>query len=78
MYPNPATNQTTIEYVAEKSAKISIRVYSLTGTLVKEEWINATEGANSITLNIANLAAGGYVVTMNDNGKRAATSLIKR
>ncbi len=78
LYPNPATNQTTIEYVAEKSAKISIRVYSLTGTLVKEEWINATEGANSITLNIANLAAGGYVVTMNDNGKRAATSLIKR
>jgi hypothetical protein len=78
VYPNPAVDQTTVEYTAEGSSKVSVKVYSLTGNLVKEANFNVVEGKNQLSINVSTLAAGGYVVYLNDNGKTAGASLIKR
>jgi len=78
IYPNPAVNNAVLEYESEKAARVSIKIYSLTGTLIKEEWTNISSGKNQINLNISNLAQGGYIVYLNDNGKRASTKLIKQ
>lgn len=78
IYPNPAVNNAVLEYESEKAAKVSIKIYSLTGTLIREEWTNISSGKNQINLNISNLAQGGYIVYLNDNGKRASTKLIKQ
>ncbi len=78
VYPNPAVDQTTVEYTAEGSSRVSVRIYSLTGNLVKESSFNVVEGKNQLPVNVASLAAGGYVVYLNDNGRKAGASLIKR
>ena len=66
------------DYDAENVSKVNIRLYSLTGTLVKEEWANTSVGKNSLPLNLSNLPAGGYIVYLNDHGKKASSTLIKK
>lgn len=77
IYPNPATSQTTINYNTTASGKAQVRVYSLTGSLVKTQEINVIAGENAISLNVGDLATGGYVVYLVNGNRNAVTKFIK-
>jgi hypothetical protein len=78
VYPNPATNLATINYNTSISGKASIRIYSLTGTLVKSFESNVQNGANSIQLDLTGIATGGYIVYLSNGEKHASAKLIKQ
>jgi len=77
VYPNPANSQMSLEYTATASSKATVRVYSLTGTMVKELNITIAEGLNKIPMDVSTLSSGGYVVSLLDGGNKASTSFIK-
>lgn len=63
MFPNPASNKTTIKSLNSKSIK-NIKVYSLVGQKIAEENnINNTQ----YQLNIGNIKKGIYFIKINDN-----------
>lgn len=78
IYPNPASSSTTIQYNAATSGKTLIRIYSLTGSLVKTVEANVNSGNNNIQLNVSDLATGGYIVYLVNGSKNATTKFIKQ
>lgn len=62
--PNPATNTTTITYLAPDYGKATLNVYSAMGQLLYTETQGASMGQNQIELNTSNFAAGVYYYTL--------------
>ncbi len=76
-YPNPVTDMLTLDYTAESSNDVIIRIYSVTGTLVKSIRTKVNVGSNKLNLNLSDLAKGGYIVHLQDGQKRAITTMLK-
>ena len=60
--PNPATTETTISYPPEQTDKATamVEVFDLTGKMVIQKYVNASEG--SVVINTSSLEAGVYAV----------------
>ena len=73
-YPNPATDNTTIEFGSANTSSVALNVYNSVGTLVFSNKINATSGSNFTQISTSALANGNYIYTLNNgtnviNGK---------
>lgn len=64
VYPNPAHGQFNVNFTASASEKIVLRVLDQTGRVVKESNVMATEGENVQQLDVTELSAGMYLVTL--------------
>lgn len=61
-YPNPFSGDTTFEYALKQPSSISLKIYSITGQLVKAiDEGGQSVGKHSITLNLADHANGVYI-----------------
>jgi len=72
--PNPAQENTRIEYSIPTDGQVIFTVYSITGQTLYIEKKDAYSGKNDIKFNTANLADGVYFYSMEYNGER----LVKR
>ncbi|MCK4255687.1 T9SS type A sorting domain-containing protein, partial [candidate division WOR-3 bacterium] len=71
--PNPLTNSATLSFTLLKNEKVSIKIYDVTGSLVKtlaDERFNA--GKHYITINTDKLVSGVYFLKM-DAGEFSGT-----
>jgi len=64
LYPNPARESVTVEFMTEKEANISIQVYNVTGKLQLEQVIDVQKGVNQFQVDINQLPAGTYYLRM--------------
>jgi hypothetical protein len=78
LYPNPSTDIVNIAYDAKESARVNIKVYSLTGALVYTDNREVNAGNNVMNVNVSQLTPGGYVVYMTIGDRKASASFIKR
>lgn len=75
MYPNPSTNELVVNHeYAKKSTPI--KIVCLDGKTVFKT--NTYVGTSSTTLNIANLAAGTYLLVYDTGGKSKSQKFIKQ
>ena len=65
VYPNPAANDLTIEYILGKAQMIKLELFNSNGILVKE-LVNERKsaGLNQLLMDITNLTAGAYFIKM--------------
>ncbi len=80
-YPNPFTNQVTLEYVAEKKGNYILSIYSAEGKLVKRfEEKNQTPGKHQIIWNAheqqIDLHSGIYNAILEGGGKKISENII--
>ena len=68
--PNPAKNETVINYNIPQDEEITFAVYSVNGQLLYSHKENATYGDNQIDLDISNYAAGIYFYMIEYKGQR--------
>ena len=65
LFPNPATDQVTVQFALSEPMKVTVKVVDLSGReigmLLKDQ---LQEGAHSIQLNIATLVQGVYMVNI--------------
>ena len=78
LYPNPFYNQITIQYSLKTTANVSLQIANLAGqrlffTNIGQRGI----GLNSETINIDNLAAGTYLVTIMLGDKIHTRQIVK-
>ena len=65
-FPNPAITQTAFNYYLDHQQTISIGLYDMTGKLVKSVLTNVTNtaGNHKVNLEVADIAAGTYLISM--------------
>ncbi|MCF8301748.1 MAG: T9SS type A sorting domain-containing protein [Bacteroidales bacterium] len=73
IYPNPADEFATLRFNSEASNKIAVRVYNLTGKLVKELSSQKLMQKNTVTIDISSLTKGIYMVQLT-NGDQSYTN----
>ncbi len=77
-FPMPITEGVTLDFSTSKAGKITAILTDILGKVVKTELISANEGSNSTLLNVAHLASGTYILTLNDGETRVNQRLIKQ
>lgn len=75
IYPNPAADDLTVNFVSKEDQDLTINVISSTGALVAAEQVTTKAGqSNRINFNVADLASGIYMVQI----QGAASTLTNR
>jgi hypothetical protein len=76
-FPNPAAETTRIQYRLDQVADVAVEVRDVTGKVVSQV-VRGTQpaGYHSITLDVANMAAGVYTYSLNVNNARSTQRLI--
>jgi hypothetical protein len=76
-FPNPAAETTRIQYRLDQVADVALEVRDVTGKVVSQV-VRGTQpaGYHSITLDVANMAAGVYTYSLNVNNARSTQRLI--
>jgi len=67
VYPSPAIDQATIEFVSESTGKARIKIVSLSGQVINSFESIVREGTNKIGLPVNNFATGNYQVIVEDS-----------
>lgn len=63
IYPNPATDDLTVNFVSKEDQDLTVNVISATGALVAAEQVTTKAGQNSrLNFNVQELSAGIYMV----------------
>jgi hypothetical protein len=78
LYPNPASQMATLSFGSAKESGYQIRVINALGQSVFSSEGKATEGANTIDLNLEKLSSGLYIVQLVKEGSMNQVNLIKR
>ncbi len=78
LWPNPVQNNATIILSATKKDKIRIAISDLSGKIVKQWYVNNTEGNNYIPVNAEGLAPGVYHLTAATENNRVVLRFIKQ
>lgn len=62
LYPNPATDQVNIDFSLIKNQQASVQIFNALGQCVKSiQNVDATQGANTLQLDVADMPKGIYV-----------------
>lgn len=64
--PNPANENTQIDFFSENEKTLEFSIYNVQGQLVDKRVIQAKKGVNSISVNTSRYASGIYVYRLND------------
>jgi hypothetical protein len=76
--PNPAKDNTRIEYSIPTDGQVIFTVYSITGQTLHIEKRDAYSGRNNIEFSTSNLANGIYYYSMEYNGERLVKKMTIR
>jgi len=76
-YPNPANSTININFALDKSAKVDVEIYDITGKVVKTiSSNNLASGANSVSVDVSTLEAGSYLYSINANGNKMFSKFV--
>jgi len=76
--PNPVTASCDVHYQALETGTVNINVFDLFGKKVYEQKSAVQEGANKLQLPTQNLAAGTYIIQLNDQGQTFNERIVKQ
>ena len=76
--PNPANDNTYIEYYLPEDGQLIFTVYTITGQILHTETKEATSGKSKLEFNTINLANGIYYYSMEYKGERLVKKMTIR
>ncbi len=75
--PNPVAEKLNLEITSRNAGNFQVRLADLSGTVVKQQQVALHVGVNHQSLDVAELAAGVYIVELCGDGHLAATRMLK-
>lgn len=78
IFPNPLVNSAAISYELETASKVDIKIYNLSGRMVKQ--LNTTSGnagKNTVEFDASNLPSGTYIVKFSSGKANQTAKFIK-
>lgn len=76
VFPNPAINNTEIEFSTTNAETIFFSVFNITGELIHESTIESEVGINTIPFHVGDLNQGIYLFTLSDGVNKYTDRLI--
>lgn len=76
VYPNPASEQATVQIVSPIRTSAQITVTNITGQIVYRENVSIKAGNNFVHINVNNLPAGLYMVNVSARGFNKTQKLL--
>ena len=67
IYPIPAKQSLTIDFVSDASKSLKLELANVLGQVVHSEMVNAKTGTNKHVINLRSLSAGTYMLKISDN-----------
>ena len=77
-YPNPTTENITVNYSLKESAKVQYVIYDLTGKKVQNESATRFIGEQQQNIDVSSLQAGTYLLSVNVNGSVITKRFVKK
>ena len=74
--PNPAAGILSLPVILGNDGILRIRMYNASGMTALDRSVNATRGANTITLDVATLPSGVYYLSIDSWGWREGRTLV--
>jgi hypothetical protein len=68
LYPNPAKDNVTVEFISKVESKVRMNVYNLAGQRIISNETTSAEGLNVQSINTNTLSNGVYVFEIENNG----------
>ncbi|QLH44928.1 MAG: T9SS type A sorting domain-containing protein [Bacteroidota bacterium] len=78
VYPNPVRDLLTVEVTSEIAQNTVVKVFDMSGRLVKQIQANAEIGVNTLTVNLSDVASGVYQVQVFANDKLTHISKVNK
>jgi hypothetical protein len=77
VYPNPANDKVTVAFELETASKVEISIYNISGNLIKSIDLGMRpEGRHDAIINVANLSAGSYIMSLTTGRLRSSSKFI--
>jgi hypothetical protein len=76
--PNPASEQTVVEFSLKAATNLSLRVLDMQGKTVWQENVRYPAGPHTRTIPLNGVPAGVYAVVLETGKTRAAKTLVIR
>ncbi len=67
VYPSPASNQVTVQFNTTQEEQVFLRITDISGRLILQQAVEATNGSNSLTVIVSSLPAGLYLVSLHND-----------
>jgi hypothetical protein len=77
-FPNPVTEQVTLDFVLAKNEEIQISVHDVSGRKVQEHKMSAVRGQNRQQLNLNGLPSGLYWIKLEGNEQVLTEKIMKQ
>jgi uncharacterized delta-60 repeat protein len=77
IYPNPTSNDLTMEYLLQKPENVKINLMNIAGQIIYAEQINALAGKNKTTISLTEQAAGIYYLQIITNENIVTKKVVK-
>jgi hypothetical protein len=74
IHPNPATHNFDISFLAGKQGIVGIKIITEKGNVIKDFFLLSEEGFNNFQVDVSDIAAGSYNVTLSDFQSETLTS----
>lgn len=76
--PNPFTNSTMISFDLKESGQVDLRIFDVTGKLVKSWQSDLVSGNHTVNVATQDLKPGLYIYQITSNGATAAAKMMKQ
>jgi hypothetical protein len=78
VYPNPLTSNSKLKIPVSDSGKVVIKLYNITGQLIREKLATLNEGMNELTLReYQMIPAGEYLLVVRGDNYQHAIRVIR-
>ena len=78
VYPNPVSNQLTIDLVSEYDlTNVNVNIYDLTGKVLIQVQVDLAIGSNQIPMDVSRLPKGTFLVHINDGLNNQYAKIVK-
>jgi hypothetical protein len=78
IYPNPTTDMMTVELTAATAQTTTVKVYDLTGRLMKQVVSQTEAGTQKVEVSLGEIATGVYTVQVYENEKLTHISRVRK
>ncbi|HZK09183.1 MAG TPA: T9SS type A sorting domain-containing protein [Bacteroidales bacterium] len=78
MYPNPATESTTLQMMVDTPSEATWSITDLTGKVLRTEAVKLNTGNNAVRIDLKNMARGVYLLNLTNQKSIYNTKLVIR
>lgn len=77
VFPNPTSGSIKVKYYTENERSVTIKLFDVSGRVLKEIKAQSVKGINENELNITDLSDAPYILNLNDGQKEHSKQIIK-